>query len=69
MKIIGDKFYTDDEDAIEDKSGSCYQLLIKFDKEHVETNCGDFYYDYSISFDDIIELADYIKSRRKNERL
>lgn len=67
MIITSYKFvYADDEDAKEDESQSCYQFLIDFDKEEVETNCGDFYYDYSISFDNIIKLADYIKSRRNN---
>lgn len=62
--IIKDyKFYSDDEDAKDDKSGSCYELLIDFDRECVETNCGDFYYDYTISFDHFIKVADYIKSR------
>ena len=69
MIITNYKFvYTDDEDAKEGESGSNYQFLIDFDKEEVVTNCGDYYYDYSISFDNIIKLADYIKSRRKNER-
>lgn len=69
MIITNYKFvYNDDEDAKEDESGSNYQFLIDFDNEVVETNCGDYYYDYSISFDNIIKLADYIKTTRKNGR-
>lgn len=54
------KFYFDEDDA---KYPSCYKLLIDFDKREVTTNCGDFYYDYSIGFDDIIKVAEYIKSK------
>ena len=67
MIITDYKFYKDDEDAEEDKSHSAYLFLINFDTEEVETNCGDFYYDYSISFDNIIKLADYIKANRKEK--
>lgn len=61
------KFYSNEEKAKADKYHSNYQFLINFDEEYVETNCGDSYYDYEILFDDIIKLADYIKSRRQNE--
>lgn len=67
MIITEYKFYGKDEDAEEDKSHTAYLFLINFDTEEVETNGGDSYYDYSISFDNIIKLADYIKANRKEK--
>lgn len=67
MIITDYKFYKNDEDAEEDKSHSNYLFLINFDSEEVETICGDFYYVFSISFDNIIKLADYIKANRKEK--
>lgn len=65
MKIIDDVFVcSEDEDEKEEFYRTCYLLYINFEEEYVETNCGDSYYDYSISFDNIIKLADYIKSTR-----
>lgn len=55
--------YSDDEDAEKDKDS--YLLIADFDKKEVTTNCGDFYYDYSISFDDFIKFARYIEERKK----
>ena len=55
------KFYFDDEDGA--KYPETYNLLIDFDKREVSTNCGDFYYDYSISFDDFIKVAEFIKAK------
>ena len=66
MKIVDNKFfYGNAQDAKDDKNRYCCELLIDFDKGLVRTNCGDPYYDYSISFDSIVELADCIKSRKK----
>ena len=70
MKIVDYKFVCrDDEDEKEDYYKTCYLFYINFDEEEVETNCGDSYYDYSISFDNLIKLADYIKTRRNNDNL
>ena len=58
--IIKDfKFYDDDEDA--EKYKSDYVLVADFKNRIVMTNCGDFYYDYSINFDDFIKFAKYIE--------
>lgn len=58
--IIKDfKFYNEDEDA--EKYESCYILVADFKTRTVTTNCGDFYYDYSIDFDDFIKFAKYIE--------
>lgn len=68
MSIIKDyKFYFDNEDA--DKYPDAYNLLIDFENREVTTNCGDFYYDYTVSFDDFIKVAEYIKEKemRNNE--
>ena len=40
-------------------------LYADFKEKCVTTNCGDFYYDYSISFDDFIKFAEFIKENRK----
>lgn len=36
-------------------------LIADFKKRVVSTNCGDFYLDYEISFDDLFKFVDYIK--------
>ncbi len=60
MSIIKNyKLYFDDEDAT--KYPNAYDLLIDFKNREVSTNCGDFYYDYTFSFDDIIKVTEYIK--------
>ena len=41
------------------------KLIPDFKNRVVATNCGDFYLDYDISFDELFELVDYIK---KTER-
>lgn len=63
MVIKDFKLYDDDEDA--EKYQDCYILKADFDKKEVTTNCGDFYYDYSISFDDFIKFAKHIEERLK----
>ena len=40
-------------------------LQIMPKEEIVMTECGDTYYDYSIDFDTFLEVADLIKSLRK----
>lgn len=40
-----------------------YALL---EEGFVRTNCGDFYYDYDISFDDFIKFAEFIKKERRD---
>ena len=40
-------------------------LYIYPDEEEVVTSCGDAYYDISISFDTFLEVAEMIKSLRK----
>lgn len=57
------KFYNDEED--EQKHSDCYQLIADFDKREVSTNCGDFYYDLSFSFDDFIKFAKHIEEQDK----
>ena len=62
--IIKDfKLYDEDEDA--EKYPTCYALKADFDKKEVTTNCGDFYYDYSINFDDFLKFAKHIEERLK----
>ena len=66
MSIIKDyKFYFDNEAA--DEYPESYNLLIDFESREVTTNCGDFYYDYSFSFDDIIKVAEYIKEEERKQ--
>lgn len=61
FKII--KFYQDEED--EQKCPNCYQLIADFGTREVSTNCGDFYYDLSFSFDDFINFAKHIEEQDK----
>ena len=42
-----------------------YLLVADFDRKVVRTNCGDFYLDYEISFDDLFKFVDYIKKCEK----
>ena len=41
------------------------ELIVDFKNRVVSTNCGDFYMDTDILFDELFELVDYIK---KTER-
>lgn len=43
-------------------------LVIVPKKDYVLTDCGDAYYDYSISFDTFLEVADKIKEIRKGKK-
>ena len=44
------------------KDEDTYLLVADFKEKEVRTNCGDFYYDYSISFDDFIKFAHFIEN-------
>lgn len=41
-------------------------LWADFEEGCVHTNCADYYYNYSISFDDFIKFAEFIKKERKD---
>lgn len=43
-------------------------LYIYPDEEEVATSCGDAYYDFSISFDTFLKVADKIKELRKEKK-
>lgn len=43
-------------------------LYIYPDEEKATTNCGDAYYDFDISFDEILAVADKIKELRKENK-
>lgn len=43
-------------------------LIVDFKNRVVSTNCGDFYMDYDIPFDDLFELVDYIKETEKEAK-
>lgn len=45
------------------------ELDIYPDKEQVMTNCGDGYYDYSVSFDTFLKVAEKIKELRKEKEV
>ena len=40
-------------------------LWADFKEGRVYTNCADYYYNYSISFDDFIKFAEFIKKERE----
>lgn len=41
-------------------------LVANFEDREVSTNCGDFYYDYSIPFDDLFKFVEQIKEMDKD---
>lgn len=47
-----------------DEVGDEVLLYANFEDGCVNTHCGDFYYDYSIPFDDFIKFAEFIKKER-----
>lgn len=49
----------------DDNEFESYLLLADFKEREVRTNCGDFYYDYSISFDDFIKFAHLIENQER----
>lgn len=40
-------------------------LIAYYEEREVRTCCGDFYYDYSISFDDLFRFVEHIKEMEK----
>lgn len=52
-------------DSFDDDSKDTYLLTADFTKREVRTNCGDFYYDYSIGFDDFIKFANLVDNKDK----
>ncbi len=42
-------------------------LCADFKNGCVHTNCADYYYNYSISFDDFIKFAEFIKNEKAKE--
>lgn len=61
FKFLG--IFNNDEDA--EKDIDDYLLMADFNKKEVRTNCGDSYYDISLSFDDFIKFAKHIEERLK----
>lgn len=57
------KLYTDDKDA--KKYSESYVFIADFDNREIETNCGDFYYDYGVSFDDFFKFAKEVEKMDK----
>ena len=49
----------------DDEVGDEVLLWADFEEGYVNTNCADYYYDYSISFDDFIKFAEFIKKMRE----
>lgn len=59
--------YIKDGELIEkDEYGDEVLLWADFKDGYVHTNCADYYYNYSISFDDFIKFAEFIKKERKD---
>lgn len=58
--------YIKDGELIErdDEFGDEVLLWADFKEGCVYTNCADYYYNYSISFDDFIKFAEFIKKER-----
>ena len=48
-------------DNDEDNNTNTVLLYANFEDKTISTNCGDFYYDYSISFEDFIKFAHFIE--------
>lgn len=44
---------------------SNYLMIADFERRVVRTNCGDFYYDYGISFYDFTKFAHFIENEEK----
>lgn len=59
--------YIKDGELIErdDEVGDEVLLWADFEEGYVHTNCADYYYNYSISFDDFIKFAEFIKKTRE----
>lgn len=63
---MSESSYIKDGELIEsdDKYGDEVLLWADFENGCVHTNCADYYYNYSISFDDFIKFAEFIKKER-----
>lgn len=48
-----------------EQDDDCYLLIADFENREVRTNCGDFYYDYGIGFDDFVKFAKHIEKQDK----
>lgn len=55
-----------DEEVLYYYYGDEVLLWADFKEGCVHTNCADYHYDYSISFDGFIEFAEFIKKERKD---
>ena len=60
--------YIKDGELIErdEEFGDEVLLRADFKEGCVYTNCADYYYNYSIPFDDFIKFAEFIKKERKD---
>lgn len=59
--------YIKDGELIEkNEYGDDVLLWVDFKEGYVHTNCADDYYNYSISLDDFIKFAEFIKKERKD---
>lgn len=47
--------------------GETTLFTIDWERKAITTDCGDFYYDYDISFADVKRLYETIKSRLEGE--
>lgn len=59
--------YIKDDELIEkdDKFGDEVLLWADFKEGCVHTNCADYFYNYTIPFDDFIKFAEFIKKTRE----
>lgn len=53
------------DEPIDKNDDSNYLMIADFERRVVGTNCGDFYYDYEIGFDDFIKFAHFIEKEEK----
>lgn len=51
-----------------EKYGDEVLLWADFENSCVRTDCGDYYYDYSIPFDDFIKFAEFIKKEQERKK-
>lgn len=60
--------YIKDGELIErdEEFGDEVLLRADFKEGCVYTNCADYYYSYSITFDDLIKFAEFIKKEKNN---
>ena len=67
LKFDDKNSYIKDGELIEkdDEFGDGVLLRADFKEGYVHTNCADYYYNYSIPFDDFIKFAEFIKKTRE----